>query len=144
MADYDLFKHSTQTDEIQVILDGLGTVKGIKQLLLVSDEGFPILSARTLSISEEVEAIVSAMVAGIVHISSGACNQLNLGDQIDFIHVQTPVGLGILTKIQNNILVLITDSNIKLGFMHYLVNSTRSKILDITRSEEAEIDETFS
>ena len=133
MADYDLFKHSTQTDEIQVILDGLGTVKGIKQLLLVSDEGFPILSARTLSISEEVEAIVSAMVAGIVHISSGACNQLNLGDQIDFIHVQTPVGLGILTKIQNNILVLITDSNIKLGFMHYLVNSTRSKILDITR-----------
>jgi len=118
-------------EKVQKIIDGLGTVKGIKRILLVSEEGFPILSARTLPVSDEVETVVSAMVAGIVSTFSGACIQLSLGDQIDFIHVQTPVGLGIITKIQSTILVLITDSNVKLGLMHYLVSSTKMKLMKI-------------
>ena len=73
-------------EKVQKIIDGLGTVKGIKRILLVSEEGFPILSARTLPISDEVETVVSAMVAGIVSTFSSACIQLSLGDQIDFIH----------------------------------------------------------
>ena len=118
-------------EKVQKIIDGLGTVKGVKKILLVSEEGFPILSARTLPISEEVETIVSAMVAGIVSTFSSACIQLNLGEQIDFIHVQTPVGLGIISKVQSAILVLITESKVKLGLMHYLVSSTKMKLLRI-------------
>ncbi len=116
-------------DKVQKIIDGLGTVKGVKKVLLVSEEGFPILSARTLPISDEVETVVSAMVAGIVSTFSSACIQLNLGDQVDFLHVQTPIGLGIISKVQSTILVLITDSNVKLGLMHYLVSSTKMKLL---------------
>jgi predicted regulator of Ras-like GTPase activity (Roadblock/LC7/MglB family) len=118
-------------EKVQKIVDGLGTVKGVKKVLLVSEEGFPILSARTLPISEDVETIVSAMVAGIVSTISSACIQLNLGDQVDFIHVQTPIGLGIITKVQSTILVLITDSKVKLGLMHYLVTSTKLKLVKI-------------
>lgn len=118
-------------EKVQKIIDGLGTVKGVKKILLVSEEGFPILSARTLPISEEVETVVSAMVAGIVSTFSSACIQLNLGEQIDFIHVQTPVGLGIISKVQSAILVLITESKVKLGLMHYLVSSTKMKLLRI-------------
>ncbi|MHA2387836.1 MAG: roadblock/LC7 domain-containing protein, partial [Candidatus Hodarchaeales archaeon] len=81
-------------EKVQKIIDGLGTVKGVKKVLLVSEEGFPIISARTLPMSDDVETVVSAMVAGIVSTFSGACIQLNLGDQVDFIHVQTPIGLG--------------------------------------------------
>lgn len=116
-------------EKVQKIIDGLGTVKGVKKVLLVSEEGFPILSARTLPISDEVETVVSAMVAGIVSTFSSACIQLNLGDQVDFIHVHTPIGLGIISKVQSTILVLITDSNVKLGLMHYLVSSTKMKLL---------------
>jgi len=118
-------------DKVQKIIDGLGTVKGVKKVLLVTEEGFPILSARTLPISDDVETIVSAMVAGIVSTFSSACIQLNLGDQVDFIHVQTPIGLGIISKVQSTILVLITDSNVKLGLMHYLVSSTKMKLIKI-------------
>jgi predicted regulator of Ras-like GTPase activity (Roadblock/LC7/MglB family) len=114
---------------VQKIIDGLGTVKGVKKVLLVSEEGFPIISARTLPMSDDVETVVSAMVAGIVSTFSGACIQLNLGDQVDFIHVQTPIGLGIISKVQSTILVLITDSNVKLGLMHYLVSSTKMKLI---------------
>ncbi len=116
-------------EQVQKIIDGLGTVKGVKKVLLVTEEGFPILSARTLPMSDEVETVVSAMVAGIVSTFSSACIQLNLGDQVDFIHVQTPIGLGIISKVQSTILVLITDSNVKLGLMHYLVSSTKMKLL---------------
>ncbi|MHA1976101.1 MAG: roadblock/LC7 domain-containing protein [Candidatus Hodarchaeales archaeon] len=116
-------------DKVQKIIDGLGTVKGVKKVLLVSEEGFPIISARTLPMSDEVETVVSAMVAGIVSTFSSACIQLNLGDQVDFIHVQTPIGLGIISKVQSTILVLITDANVKLGLMHYLVSSTKMKLL---------------
>ncbi|MHA2109712.1 MAG: roadblock/LC7 domain-containing protein [Candidatus Hodarchaeales archaeon] len=116
-------------EKVQKIIDGLGTVKGVKKVLLVSEEGFPIISARTLPMSDDVETVVSAMVAGIVSTFSGACIQLNLGDQVDFIHVQTPIGLGIISKVQSTILVLITDSNVKLGLMHYLVSSTKMKLL---------------
>jgi predicted regulator of Ras-like GTPase activity (Roadblock/LC7/MglB family) len=116
-------------EKVQKIIDGLGTVKGVKKVLLVSEEGFPIISARTLPMSDDVETVVSAMVAGIVSTFSGACIQLNLGDQVDFIHVQTPIGLGIISKVQSTILVLITDSNVKLGLMHYLVSSTKMKLI---------------
>jgi predicted regulator of Ras-like GTPase activity (Roadblock/LC7/MglB family) len=116
-------------DKVQKIIDGLGTVKGVKKVLLVSEEGFPIISARTLPMSDDVETVVSAMVAGIVSTFSSACIQLNLGDQVDFIHVQTPIGLGIISKVQSTILLLITDSNVKLGLMHYLVSSTKMKLL---------------
>lgn len=122
---------TSSTEKIQIILDGLGGVQGVKQALLVSDEGFPIMSARTTPITDEVETLVSAMVAGIVSTFSGACIQLNLGDQIDFIHVQTPHGLGLLSKIDSSILVLITDPKVKLGLMHYLITSTRARMLKI-------------
>lgn len=122
---------SSSTERIQKILDGLGAVQGVKQALLVSEEGFPIMSARTAPISEEVETLASAMVAGIVSTFSGACIQLNLGDQIDFIHVQTPLGLGLISKVDSAILVLITNPKVKLGLMHYLITSTRTKMLKV-------------
>ncbi len=134
MATYDQMTMGDGTgsnamDKVQKIIDGLGTVRGVKKVLLVSEEGFPILSARTLPISDDVESVVSAMVAGIVSTFSSACIQLSLGDQIDFIHVQTPIGLGIISKVQSTILVLITDSKVKLGLMHYLVASTKLKLV---------------
>ena len=134
MATYDQMTAGDGTgsnamDKVQKIIDGLGTVRGVKKVLLVSEEGFPILSARTLPISDDVESVVSAMVAGIVSTFSSACIQLSLGDQIDFIHVQTPIGLGIISKVQSTILVLITDSKVKLGLMHYLVASTKLKLV---------------
>ncbi len=119
------------TEKIQIILDGLGAVQGVKQALLVSEEGFPIMSARTAPIDEEVEILVSAMVAGIMSTFSGACIQLNLGKEIDFIHVQTPHGLGLLSKVDSTILVLITNPKVKLGLMHYLITSTRTKMLKV-------------
>ena len=118
-------------ERVQKTIVGLGTVRGVKRVLLVSEEGFPILSARTIPISEDVETVVSAMVAGIVSTFSSACIQLNLGEQVDFIHVQTPLGLGIISKIQSVILVLIADPKVKLVLMHYLVTSTNIKLLKI-------------
>ena len=121
----------SSTEKIQKILDGLGAVQGVKQALLVSEEGFPIMSARTAPITEEVETLVSAMVAGIVSTFSGACRQLKMGEQIDFVHVQTPRGLGLISKVETAILVLITNPKVKLGLMHYLITSTRSKMLKV-------------
>ena len=122
---------STSTEKIQRILDGLGAVQGVRQAILVSEEGFPIMSARTAPITEEVETLVSAMVAGIVSTFSGACLQLDMGEQIDFVHVQTPRGLGLISKVESAILVLITNPKVKLGLMHYLLTSTRSKMLKV-------------
>ncbi|MHA1972344.1 MAG: roadblock/LC7 domain-containing protein [Candidatus Hodarchaeales archaeon] len=116
------------TQMIQTILDELGRVTGVRKALLVTEEGFPIMSARTSSISEEVETIVSAMVAGIVSTFSGACVQLDLGKEIDYIHVQTPLGLGLISKVNDIILVIITGPDVKLGLMHYLICSTKAKI----------------
>ena len=121
----------SSTEKIQKILDSLGSVQGVDQALLVSEEGFPIMCARTTPITEEVETLVSAMVAGIVSTFSGACVQLNLGKEINFIHVQTPNGLGLISNVGSTILVLITKPNVKLGLMHYLITSTRTKMLKV-------------
>ena len=136
MASYDQVaaaKNSSlsSTEKIQIILDGLGAVHGVKQALLVSEEGFPIMTARTTPITDEVETIVSAMVAGIVSTFSGACVKLSLGKQIDFIHVKTPNGLGLISKVGEVILVLITDPDVKLGLIYYLITSTRTKMLKV-------------
>jgi predicted regulator of Ras-like GTPase activity (Roadblock/LC7/MglB family) len=122
---------SSSTEKIQKILDSLGAVQGVEQALLVSEEGFPIMSARTTPISEEVETLVSAMVAGIVSTFAGACVQLNLGNNIDYIHVQTPLGLGLISSVGSTILVLITKPKVKLGLMHYLIISTKNKMLKV-------------
>jgi len=119
------------TEKIQKILDSLGAVQGVEKALLVSEEGFPIMCAQTTPISEEVETLVSAMVAGIVSTFAGACVQLNLGKTIDYIHVQTPLGLGLISSVGSTILVLITKPKVKLGLMHYLITSTRTKMLKI-------------
>ena len=121
----------SSTEKIQKTLDSLGAVQGVEQALLVSEEGFPIMSARTTPISEEVETLVSAMVAGIVSTFAGACVQLNLGKEIDYIHVQTPLGLGLISSVGSTILVLITEPKVKLGLMHYLITSTRNKMLKV-------------
>jgi predicted regulator of Ras-like GTPase activity (Roadblock/LC7/MglB family) len=121
----------SSTEKIQRILDDLGVVQGVRKALLVSEEGFPIMSARTAPITEEVEILVSAMVAGIMSTFSGACVQLELGEEIDFIHVQTPQGLGLVSKVASTILVLITDPTVKLGLMHYLIIATKKKMLKI-------------
>ncbi len=121
----------SSTEKIQKILDSLGSVQGVDQALLVSEEGFPIMCARTTPITEEVETLVSAMVAGIVSTFSGACVQLSLGKEINFIHVQTPNGLGLISNVGSTILVLITKPNVKLGLMHYLITSTRTKMLKV-------------
>ncbi|NHJ00642.1 MAG: roadblock/LC7 domain-containing protein [Candidatus Heimdallarchaeota archaeon] len=121
----------SSTEQIQKILDGLGLVKGVEKALLVSEEGFPIMSAQTAPITDEVEILVSAMVAGIVSTFSSACVQLDLGNTIDFIHVQTPLGLGLISKVNSTILVIITSPDVKLGLMHYLVTSTKNKLLKI-------------
>jgi predicted regulator of Ras-like GTPase activity (Roadblock/LC7/MglB family) len=118
----------SSTEQVQKILDGLGAVQGVESALLVSEEGFPIMVARTTPVSDEVETLVSAMVAGIVSTFAGACLQLNLGNEIDFIHVHTPLGLGLISKVESTILVLITKPNVKLGLMHYLITSTKTKM----------------
>lgn len=121
----------SSTEKIQKILDGLGAVQGVVQALLVSEEGFPIMCARTTPIPDEIETLVSAMVAGIVSTFAGACVQLNLGNNIDYIHVQTPLGLGLISSVGSTILVLITKPNVKLGLMHYLITSTKTKMLKV-------------
>ncbi len=136
MATYDHItidrdNESSSTEKIQKILDSLGAVQGVEQALLVSEEGFPIMCARTTPISEEVETLVSAMVAGIVSTFAGACIQLNLGKEINFIHVQTPLGLGLISSVGSTILVLITKPKVKLGLMHYLITSTKTKMLKV-------------
>lgn len=118
----------TPTEQIQKILDGLGAVQGVESALLASEEGFPIMVARTTPVPEEVETLVSAMIAGIASTVAGACLQLNLGNEIDFIHIHTPLGLGLISKVESTILVLITKPNVKLGLMHYLITSTKTKI----------------
>ncbi len=122
---------SSSTERIQKILDSLGAVQGVEQALLVSEEGFPIMCARTASISEEIETLVSAMVAGIVSTFAGVCVQLKLGNEINFIHVQTPLGLGLISSVGSTILVIITKADVKLGLMHYLITSTKTKMLKI-------------
>lgn len=122
---------NSSTARIQRILDGLGAIQGVKQALLISEEGFPILCARTKPIGTEIETLVSAMVAGIFSTFASACTQLNLGTDIDFVHVQTPQGLGLLSKVESAILVLITEPSVKLGLMHYLLTSTRKKMLKL-------------
>ena len=135
MAIYDQYSITDEkegsTEKIQRILDNLGSAAGVKQALLVSEEGFPILVARNRPMSAEIETLVSAMVAGIFSTFSSACIKFDLGTDIDFIHVQTPLGLGLLSKIDSTILVLITNADVKLGLMHYLVTSTRKKMLTI-------------
>lgn len=121
----------SSTERVQKTLDGLGAVQGVEKALLVSEEGFPIMCARTTPISEETETLVSAMVAGIASTFAGACVQLNLGNTIDFIHVQTPLGLGLISRVGSTILVLITKPKVKLGLMYYLITSTKDKILKI-------------
>ncbi|MFX0014635.1 MAG: roadblock/LC7 domain-containing protein [Promethearchaeota archaeon] len=127
----DKDSETSSTEKVQKVLDELGAVQGVQQALLVSDEGFPIMSARTAPISDEVETLVSAMVAGIVSTFAGACVQLNLGNKIDYIHVQTPLGLGLISRVGSTILVLITKSEVKLGLMHYLLTSTKTKMLKL-------------
>ncbi|MHA2304804.1 MAG: roadblock/LC7 domain-containing protein, partial [Candidatus Hodarchaeales archaeon] len=68
-----MYKHTTDeqnlqssTERVQKILDGLGAVQGVESALLVSEEGFPIMVARTKPLTDDVETLVSAMVAGIV------------------------------------------------------------------------------
>ncbi|UCE12354.1 MAG: roadblock/LC7 domain-containing protein [Candidatus Heimdallarchaeota archaeon] len=121
----------TSTEKVQKTLDELGAVQGVEKAILVSEEGFPIMCARTTPISEETENLVSAMVAGIASTFAGACVQLKLGKTIDFIHVQTPLGLGLISRVGSTILVLITKPKVKLGLMHYLITSTKDKMLRI-------------
>lgn len=121
----------SSTERVQKILDGLGAVQGVESALLVSEEGFPIMVARTRPLSDDVETLVSAMVAGIVSTFASACIQLKLGNEIDYIHVQTPLGLGLISKVDSTILVLITNPEVKLGLMHYLITSTKTKMLKV-------------
>lgn len=133
-----MYKNSTNeqnlqssTERVQKILDGLGAVQGVESALLVSEEGFPIMVARTKPLSDDIETLVSAMVAGIVSTFASACLQLKLGNKIDYIHVQTPLGLGLISKVDSTILVLITNPDVKLGLMHYLITSTKTKMLEV-------------
>ena len=121
----------SSTERVQKILDGLGAVQGVESALLISEEGFPIMVARTKPLSDDVETLVSAMVAGIVSTFASACIQLKLGNKIEYIHVQTPLGLGLISKVDSTILVLITNPEVKLGLMHYLITSTKNKMLEI-------------
>lgn len=121
----------SSTEKIQKILDELGANMGVKKALLVSEEGFPIMSARTAPITEEVEILVSAMVAGIVSTFSGTCIQFDLGSDIEYINVKTPLGLGLICCVGSTILVLITGSDVRIGLMQYLLSTTREKILKV-------------
>jgi len=122
---------ASSTEKIQNILDELGANMGVKKALLVSEEGFPIMSARTAPTTEEVETLVSAMVAGIVSTFSGACIQFDLGSDIEYINVKTPLGLGLICSVGSTILVLITGSDVRIGLMQYLLSTTREKMIKI-------------
>ncbi len=121
----------SSTEKIQKILDELGANMGVKKALLVSEEGFPIMSARTAPITDEIETLVSAMVAGIVSTFSGACIQLDLGSDIEYINVKTPLGLGLMCSVGATILVLITSSDVRIGLMQYLLSTNREKMLKV-------------
>ena len=118
------------TEELQKIINELASNIGILKVLLVSEEGFPIMNART---SEDVELLVSAMSAGIVSTISGATSQLNLGRGFDFIHVQTPKGLMLISSVRDTIMVVLTSNDVKLGLIHYLIHKATKKIFDLNR-----------
>ena len=121
--------------DIQRILDQVGDVEGIRGALLVSEEGFPLFTAKKscLPLNNGVEILIAAMVAGTVSILSHTCNQLHLGKDPEFIYIQTPLGLGMISRIDPQesdlILLLISSTNLKFGLFNYLLTSTKIKIL---------------
>ena len=58
----------SSTEKIQKILDSLGAVQGVVQALLVSEEGFPIMCARTTPISDEIGALLLRMIVSTMII----------------------------------------------------------------------------
>ena len=54
-----------------------------------------------------------------------------MGEQLYFVHVQTPLGFGMIVPMFDAFLVLITAPKVKLGLMHYLITSTKTKLSKI-------------
>lgn len=121
-------EESRWRDKVQRIIDGLGAVQGVRYAYWVTDLGTPLIVARTTPLTEDITCEVAELVAGLLSISVGVCSCLDLGKTFDFLHLQPPFGLGILSPFDKTILVLITEPTVKLGLMHYLVTSTKVKL----------------
>ena len=115
--------------KVQEVIDGLGTVRGVIEVLLVSEEGYLITSTGNLPISDEVQEIASSLVTKITNNFADLCFRLGLGDPIEVILVKTPKCLGIISKVENKFLILITYPSVSLGLIQSHINTTKVKFL---------------
>ena len=115
--------------KIQEVIDNLGTVRGVIEVLLVSEEGYPITSTGNLPISDEVQEMASSLVTKITDNFADLCFRLGLGDPMEIILVQTSKCLGIISKIENKFLILITYPGVSLGLIQSHINTTKVKFL---------------
>ena len=115
--------------KIKEIIDGLGTVRGVIEVLLVSDEGYPITSTGNLPISDEVHEIAASLVTKITNNYADLCFRLGLGDPLEIMLVKTPKCLGIISKIENKFLILITYPSVSLGLIESHINTAKVKFL---------------
>ena len=126
----DLVLNSLE-EKIQKIMDELGAVEGVRNALLVVDTGVPLMVARTTPMDEGIVDEIAELVATLVSTTSKLSRKFDLGEKVDFVHFQTSLGLVLFHQIDDRILVLITVPNVKLGLMHYLIESTKTKIMKV-------------
>jgi len=115
---------------VRCILEELSEIPGIKYSLVVSNEGFPIFSAsRSLTLEEDGELKVSAMIAGIETTVSAATQELE-EDRMDLMTIQTLSGQILICKLSEEmILVVVSSRNVKLGYLLYMTERARQLLI---------------
>lgn len=122
-------------EKIQKIMDGLGAVQGVNYAFLVTNTGSSIMVAQTTPMSEELMDEISVLVTDILSTTIELSPKLGMDETNDFIHIKTPLGLGLVSQVESAILVLITSPKVKLGLMHCLITSTKTKISKVRDME---------
>jgi predicted regulator of Ras-like GTPase activity (Roadblock/LC7/MglB family) len=119
---------------VRCILEELQEIPGIKYSLVVSTEGFPIFStSRSLTLEEDGELKVSAMIAGIETTVSSATQELE-EDQVDLMTIQTSSGQILICKLSEEmILVVVASRNVKLGYLLYMTERARQLLVTSLR-----------
>ena len=115
---------------VRSILEELSEIPGIRYSLVVSSEGFPVFSSsRSISLKEEGELKVAAMIAGIENTVSAAT--LALGeDQANLVTIQTPSGQVLIDHLsQELILVVVSSRAVKLGYLLYMTERAKQMLI---------------
>ena len=122
---------NSSDEKIQKIMDGLGAVEGVSYALLVADTGVPSIVAQTTLMEEGVVEEIAELIATLLSTTRKLSNKFDLEEKVDFIHFQTPLGLGLFSQVEDKILGLIARPDVKLGLMQYLIVSTKNKIMRV-------------